>query len=200
MKNKLMIGAGLAALLAVPVLAHGGGDSHAGMHKMHEMGPTTRAELEAKIKERFAEADTNKDGAVTKAEFDARMAAKKQEWQAKRAERRAEMFAKLDTDKNGQLSKDEFNTRPERPEGERGGWKGHHGGHHGGMMFGMGRGGGWFERMDANKDGKVTLAEASAKPLEMFDKADANKDGTLTPEERKAAHETMREEWKARRG
>jgi Ca2+-binding EF-hand superfamily protein len=197
MKNKLMIGAGLVALLAIPVLAQGGGESHAGMHKMHEMGPTTRAELEAKIKERFAEADANKDGAVTKAEFDARIAAKRQEWQAKRAERRAEMFARLDTDKNGQLSQQEFATRP---EGERGGWKGRGKGHHGGMM-GMGRGGeGWFERMDANKDGKVTLAEATAMPLAMFDKADTNKDGTLSPEERKAAHEKMRQEWKAKRG
>ena len=199
MKNKLFLGAGLAALLAVPVLAQGVAPDHHDGHGMK--GPTTRAELVTKIKERFAEADANKDGAVTKAEFDARIAAKKQEWQAKRAERRSEMFAKLDTDKNGQLSQQEFNTRPER--GEYGGKGGHRwgGGHHRGMMFGMGRGGdGWFERMDANKDGKVTLAEASAKPLEMFDKADANKDGTLTPEERKAAHEKMREEWKAKRG
>jgi Ca2+-binding EF-hand superfamily protein len=107
------------------------------------------------------------------------------------------MFARLDTDKNGQLSQQEFATRP---EGERGGWKGRGKGHHGGMM-GMGRGGeGWFERMDANKDGKVTLAEATAMPLAMFDKADTNKDGTLSPEEREAAHEKMRQEWKAKRG
>lgn len=197
MKNKFIIGASLAALLAVPVLAQGMA-SHGAMHGMHEMqGPTTRAQLEARIKEHFAQADANKDGAVTKAEFDARAAARKQEWQAKRAERRAEMFAKLDTDKNGQLSREEFSARPER--GDHDGMKRHGmGGHHRGMMFGMG--GNWFERMDANKDGRLTLAEVSAKPLEMFDRADANKDGTLTPEERKAAHEKMREEWKAKRG
>jgi Ca2+-binding EF-hand superfamily protein len=159
------------------------------------MGPQTRTQVQAKIKEHFAKVDANKDGAITKAEADAARAAMKAEWQKKRGERRAEMFGKLDTDKNGQLSQAEFNApRSDRAknDGERGGkWRGHRGGHHGGM--GMGRmGGGMFERLDANKDGKVTLAEASAKRLEMFDKADANKDGTVTPEEREAAWGAMR--------
>ena len=199
--KKYIIGASVAALMAVPALAWQMGEHHG------PKGPTTRAEAQAKVQERFAKIDANKDGAITQAEFDAHRTAMKAEWQAKRAERRAEMFAKLDADKNGQLSKAEFSApRPDRGEGHdmgegehRGG---HRGGHHrGGGMMGMGGmgGGDWFARLDANKDGKVTLAEASAQALAMFDKADANKDGTLTPEERKAAWETMRAEWKAKR-
>lgn len=188
--KKYLIGASLAALLAVPALAmQGGGDGK------KPMAPQTRAEVQAKIQEHFTKVDANKDGAITRAEADAAHAAMKAEWQKKRGERRAEMFGKLDTDKNGQLSQAEFNApRGDHAKGDHAD-RGHRGGHHGGKM-GMGRmGGGMFDRLDANKDGKVTLAEASAKRLEMFDKADANKDGTVTPEERKAAWGAMRAEW-----
>jgi hypothetical protein len=56
----------------------------------------------------------------------------------------------------------------------------------------MGRGDKWFDRADANHDGKLTLAEASAGPLAMFDRADTNHDGTISPDEHKAAMEKMR--------
>jgi Ca2+-binding EF-hand superfamily protein len=200
--KKYLIGASLVALLAVPALALQDGDHH-GMK-----GPQTRAQVQARIQERFAKADANKDGAVTKAEFDAHRATMKAEWQAKRAERKAEMFGKLDADKNSQLSQAEFNApRPDRDDRKgdgdhRGDMRGHHRMGGMGMHMGMGGKGGedWFARLDANKDGKVTLAEASTKPLEMFDKADANKDGTVTPEERKAAWGAMRAEWAKKRG
>ena len=192
MKNYL-IGASLVALLAVPALAiQAGGDHHGAKGPR---GPETRAEAQAEAQKHFAMVDTNKDGAVTQAEADAARAAMKGQWQKKRGERRAEMFGKLDTDKNGQLSPAEFNApRPDRGKGD-GEHRGHMRGHRGGMMGGGMMGGDMFARLDANKDGKVTLAEASAKRLEMFDKADANKDGTVTPEERKAAWQAMRAEW-----
>lgn len=66
-----------------------------------------------------------------------------------------------------------------------------HGGmRHGGMMMGRDL----FTKADANKDGKVTLSEATGKALEMFDRADANKDGTVTPEERRAARKSWMEQ------
>ena len=71
-----------------------------------------------------------------------------------------------------------------------------HGMRHGG---GMPMGGMWFERADANKDGKVSLAEASAGALAMFDRADADKNGTISPEEHKAARDAMRAKWQERR-
>ena len=60
-------------------------------------------------------------------------------------------------------------------------------------MGGMGFGGHLFEMADANKDGRVSLAEAQAAALEHFDRADLNHDGKLTPEERQQARQLMRE-------
>jgi len=45
------------------------------------------------------------------------------------------------------------------------------------------RGGGFGMRADANKDGKVTLAEALAAGKERFTKKDANKDGAISKDE-----------------
>jgi len=52
---------------------------------------------------------------------------------------------------------------------------------------GPGSGAMMFERLDANGDGAVTVAEASARTLERFDRMDADHDGTVTPDERRAA-------------
>src|SRR3546814_14318324 len=77
----------------------------------------TRAQLQQKLDEKFAEVDTNKDGAITKAESDAHREAMKKEWAAKRAERHNERFTAMDTDKNGQISKAEFDAaHAARPE------------------------------------------------------------------------------------
>jgi Ca2+-binding EF-hand superfamily protein len=45
----------------------------------------------------------------------------------------------------------------------------------------------WLEKSDTNGDGRVTLAEAEARPLQMFDLADANRDGTASVAEQKMA-------------
>lgn len=198
MKKLVILAVGAVGLAAIPALA----DHHGG--KMEGKEPTTRAEVEAQVKQRFAAADTNKDGAVTKAEAEAHAASMKADWQAQAGERHAQMFAEMDADKNGQISRAEFDAAHQKRMGERqeargdragmGGGRMHHG-QQDGMMGMM-----WFERIDANKDGKVTLAEAQAKPLEMFDRADANKDGTLTPEERKAAWDARIAEVKKKPG
>jgi hypothetical protein len=78
-----------------------------------------------------------------------------------------------------------------RDEGRMGAW--------GGPLDGR-RGGDFFAMLDADKDGRVTLAEASALPLAMFDRADTNKDGTVTPEERRAARDAMWGHGRGRRG
>ena len=159
--------------------------------------PKTRADVQARVAEQFGKADANGDGFVTKTEADAARAAMKAKFAKRRDERRDERFAMLDTDKNGSLSKGEFSARPPRPEGkEHGRMHRGHGMRHGG---GMPMGGMWFERADANKDGKVSLAEASAGALAMFDRADADKNGTISPEEHKAARDAMRAKWQERR-
>ena len=70
---------------------------------------------------------------------------------------------------------------------------------HRGMMPGGFGGDRWFDRADANKDGKVSLAEASAGPLAMFDRVDTNHDGKISPEERSIAFEGLRGPRKDRR-
>lgn len=197
--KKIMLGAGMAALLA------GGAFAADQAQRPDHKSPITRAEVKAKVDARFNAADTNHDGVLTRAEFDAARAQMKAQFEARMKERADARFAQMDTDKNGQISKAEYdNARAARRakwEEARadGKWQQHrgmgHGMHHG--MRGMRGGPDLFDRMDANKDGKVTLAEAEAGPLARFDKADANKDGTLTPEERQAARKAMRDAWKA---
>lgn len=204
MKKTLLL-AGAAIAMATPLIAQDmkGHEGH-GMPMPRE--PMTRADVSARIKAHFAEMDTNKDGAVTQAEIDAARSAHMSRTQD-------EMFAKMDADKNGSISRAEFDSHHQQmmgghtppppgapgtpPMGSHGGMKmmrmGHGDGGMGGMdarMFGM---------ADANKDGKVTEAEALAAALSRFDKVDTNKDGTISDAERQAARDKMHAEWKARK-
>ena len=47
----------------------------------------------------------------------------------------------------------------------------------------MAMGGHMFEMADANKDGRVSVQEATAAALQHFESADANRDGTVTRDE-----------------
>jgi hypothetical protein len=83
---------------------------------------------------------------------------------------------------------------PDGPDGHRMGWR-----HDGpgpmrgpGIEEGLGFGDRWFDRADANHDGKLTLAEASAGPLARFDLLDTNKDGTISDVERDAFRSVVR--------
>jgi Ca2+-binding EF-hand superfamily protein len=57
----------------------------------------------------------------------------------------------------------------------------------------------WFERMDANKDGKLTRAEVDAGSQRLFERIDANKDGEVTHEEAEAGAVAIRNEERAAR-
>ena len=135
-------------------------------------GRVTRAEFEAAQKARFDSIDANKDGSATSAEFKARREAQTDQWMAEAVTAR---FNALDADNNDQLSRVEFAARTEADErDERGDGRGPgrdgHGRHHKGPA----------ERADANADGTVTLSEFSASGAEVFAKADVNKDGAVT--------------------
>lgn len=80
--------------------------------------------------------------------------------EAAAAPRLAERFDELDRNKDGRLTADE---RPQRHGWRRGGQRGH------GMMM----------KLDADKDGRISKAEAAADPkfAERFAQMDVNKDG-----------------------
>lgn len=65
---------------------------------------------------------------------------------------------------------------------------------------GMHKGAGHFiEKVDSDKDGKVSRAEFQAKGDAMFKEADSNNDGFITKDEAEASHAKRRAKWQARK-
>ena len=162
-------------------------------------GVIARAEAQAAATAMFAKFDANKDGKLDQSDREAH-----------HQEMRGKMFEMLDTNKNGSISQQEFMAgRGPGREGMRGhggpGMEGRRGGHDGsGMGMNHGRHGGghgmmMMQKADTNNDGAVSQAEFLAAANKRFDMADANKDGNVTKEERDAAREKMKAEWKARK-
>lgn len=163
----------------------------------------TRAEVGAQVQTLFARLDVNRDGFVTRDEARGGRAALRPD-RADRRNRRADVrgpergsqgrmatFDRLDTDRNGVLSRDEFargsefraDRRSARLEG-----KGELRGGRGAMNL-AGR---MFDLADANRDGRVSIQEATAAAYQRFDTADLNRDGQLTREERRQSRQRLR--------
>lgn len=200
-KTLLIAGAAIVAIAAPAIAMHSHGDGAAQMPMM--MPDMTRAQMEAKVKEFFAETDSNKDGALTKEEAKAQMA-------ERRMDRIEDHFKAMDSNNDGSISRDEFMAGHKAMEGK-------HGGHgdgdmpaspahgasppmkmHGGMdmKMGMKMGERLFDKADANNDGKVTLAEALKAASARFDAMDANKDNTVTAAERMDYMKAKMKDWR----
>ncbi len=213
--SKCLLGAAAAAVAVAlsPAIAQTAAPApHAQIHHA-PMRAHTRAEVGAHVQKMFQRLDSNRDGFITKAEIEAR----KGDRRAKRAERhgatgdrtahRAAMFDKLDSNRDGSISRDEFARAPNREQRrvvirdhqgqERNLQVPGHGGAHAmrGMRgMHMGLGGRMFDMADANRDGRVTLQEATAAAYRHFDMADVNRDGQITRDERIQMHQRMRTE------
>ena len=129
----------------------------------------TRADIVRNSQASFTEVDTNKDGSLNKAEVDAAQARNQERARTQMAQRVEQEFTRLDTDKNGQLSRVEF--RGAAPA----------------VRANPGAGAAVIQRLDANKDGKISAEEFSAPLLAGFDRIDTDKNGTISDAERKAA-------------
>lgn len=196
MNKYILAGSALAVLGSTAALAQPGETRRA----MAE--PLTRAAVQSRVEARFTKLDTNRDGFVTQAEAQAAVEARRGKRQANRSERRADLFARLDTNRDGSISRQEFESRPalsreDRAEGraERGERRGDRMAHRGprggrGMITGFRARA--FTALDANRDGKVSLVEASNGALSRFDRLDANRDGTISQDERRSARESLR--------
>lgn len=193
MNHFLFAATALAALAAVPASAQ------PGEGRDRPDGPLTRAAVESRVEARFERADSNHDGFVTEEEVRAGAEQRRANRQHRRGERRAQLFERLDADHDGSISREEFEARPAlRGDGERRGRRLANRPGRGGMMAGLGARA--FERLDADRDGRVALAEAERAALERFDRLDSDRDGTISVEERQAARAAFRGRMQERQG
>ena len=140
----------------------------------------TRAEVVAKVQQRFARVDANHDGLITQAEMQAVPAGKgqRQGMRARRGGNADAMFARLDANHDGSISRAEFDAGHQKRAAHMAARGGDRAGARGGLGMHM------FAMADANKDGRITLAEAQSAALQHFDMVDTNRDGQISPEER----------------
>jgi hypothetical protein len=102
MKMKKLLLSAMAFALMAPMAAHAEEPATAD-GKQHVVDPAKKAEWEAKKAERMARTDTDKDGLISKSEF-----------QAEHARRGEEMFTKMDSNNDGKLAKEEMKAGREK--------------------------------------------------------------------------------------
>jgi Ca2+-binding EF-hand superfamily protein len=185
-QNKWMLVSIISTLAGVGVAAaQPGGGKHFERLDTNGDGTVTTAEFQAGALARWTEADANKDGKVTVDEF-----------KAVHEAHRAERFSKEDTNGDGVLQRSEVAKMPDEffakldankdgalSKDEMASFKPKH-------HLGKGEEEGKAKRLpgDENQDGVVTKEEAIAGSQKWAKKIDANGDGTLTKEELMKGH------------
>lgn len=186
MKKKLLIGGGAIASAAFAAAVAFAAPDAMGKADTDGDGAISKAEVTAIASANFAKMDINKDGKLDAADREAKHKAH---------------FDALDADKNGSISEAEFTAaRQERMEKRGKPGEGHMGMDHK-RMQGHGKRGGhqllrglmMLKMADANGDKAVTQAEMTALIDTHFAKADTNNDGKISNAEHVAARKAMHE-------
>ena len=172
----------------------------------------TRDQMVAKVRDHFARMDANRDGFVGTDEMQSMRGQHKQKMGAmggRGANHMAmsdptAMFDRLDANRDGSISRDEFAKGHQMRIEHKMVTNGAPGatGEHRGMRMKMHRmGGGRMMKMaDLNRDGRVSLQEATTSALQHFDQVDTNRDGRITPDERRIMHQQRMEQRGRRAG
>ena len=189
---KFLLGGAAAITMAVgiaPALAQVPG----GLSAQRAERVQTRAMIPAQVQALFARMDANRDGLIAREEVQAGRQAKRADAGGQRGQRGQRVrgqraaadpmaaFDRMDANRDGAITRDEFSRQVAQRQQRRsaGLQRSQRGG------GGMGLGGRMFEAADANRDNRVSVAEATAAAFRRFDTADVNRDGQLTREERR---------------
>jgi len=151
-------------------------------------GRISRAEFVDRRITRLTAVDANRDGSVSVEE-------RRSGVETRRNQRVSARFERLDQDSDGAVSREEL-TADSEMRGERAGRGGRHamggrGGHRGGL-------GGGERGPRAEAAGPFSIAEVQTRMATQFDRIDADKDGFVTLDERRAIRDGMREQRRAR--
>jgi Ca2+-binding EF-hand superfamily protein len=149
-------------------------------------GVQTRSEAVERARTMFARVDANRDGFITMEEGRALRAQAGQRRGGQRVARggqagRGQMFERLDTNRDNVISRDEF-ARAQELRGQRAGAREQRMAQRTAMRGRMG--GAMLRAADANRDQRISLAEAETAALRRFDRVDLNRDGQVTRDER----------------
>lgn len=199
----LAVAAGATAIAAHSYRGHHDGWRDGGHGGWRGGGDISKSDFDAQTRARFAQADVNGDGVIDTDEAKAVVERRGQRWRRHRGgrwmQRRMErMLRRFDEDRDGKVTRTEFDSRVafffgrmdldgddkitdmDLPPMMRG--RGILQGEHAGGGYGR-RGPGRMMRMlrgaDANKDGEITRAEATAAAAARFARFDRNRDGVV---------------------
>ena len=126
--------------------------------------PVSRTVFLSRADSLFAAVDTNKDGFTDRAEIEAAEGKVLTARKARLLKQREASFHQMDKDKNGSLSLAEFNAAPSAQSPKADATR-------------------RLQRLDTDKDGKISRAESRAPAEAQFARLDKNKDGILSVEE-----------------